>query len=414
MLSNRTLRISRISILSTLLLSMPLGFLASCAAPRAAGREAREAADARFRRTTSVVNFDQARQAFESGELDKARTSIEAAIARSDREAAYWSLLGRIELESRRLERALAAFGRSIECDPGFAEAYYYRGVLHQRWSQDDSAIEDYLTAHELAPERVAYLLAAAEMLVAERRLDEARMLLLQKLAYFEHSAAMHELLGDVASLEGDPAAAARSYERAAVIDPEAPLVGEKLVSAYFAAGEWQDCLDAARRQRAAAEADANGGLAAIPAEVHRHEGRALAMLGRHGQARDVFAGQVRVYPEDADAWRDLAVSSLAAGDPSRAEVAAERFVALRPDDAAGYTLRGLAALRHGRAEEAVRWQRLAVARAPQDAKVRVALGMALEAAGRRADASRAFAEAMRLDPDSEVARSAFAQVSPE
>ena len=70
--------------------------LLSACAPRASGVEARRQADERFRRTTSLVSYDQAKQAFETGELDKARKEVEAAIARSDKEAKYWSLLGRI------------------------------------------------------------------------------------------------------------------------------------------------------------------------------------------------------------------------------------------------------------------------------------------------------------------------------
>jgi hypothetical protein len=69
--------------------------LLSACAPRTAGLEARRDADERFRRTTSLVSFDQSKQAFESGDLDKARREIESAIARSDKEARYWTLLGR-------------------------------------------------------------------------------------------------------------------------------------------------------------------------------------------------------------------------------------------------------------------------------------------------------------------------------
>ena len=74
--------------------------------------------------------------------------------------------------------------------------------------------------------------------MITERKLDDARVLLLPKLAYFEHNAAIHELLGEIALMNGDFTTAARSYERAIIIDPEAPLVAEKLVSAYFSAGE--------------------------------------------------------------------------------------------------------------------------------------------------------------------------------
>ncbi|MCE2885360.1 MAG: tetratricopeptide repeat protein [Planctomycetaceae bacterium] len=383
--------------------------LLSACAPRASGVEARRQADERFRRTTSLVSFDQAKQAFETGELDKARKEIEAAIARSDKEAKYWSLLGRIELEAKRLERALTALGKAIENDPKFAEPFYYRGIVHQRWNEPQKAIEDYLKAAELAPEKIAYPLAAAEVMISTRELDEARMLLLPKLAQFEHNAAMHELLGDISFLKGDDAAAARSYERALVIDVEAPLLAEKLVATYFRAGEWQRCLDAARRQRAMAAKDANGRRAEIPSDVYRYEGRSLAMLDRNADARAVFVEQTRAYPEESEAWRDLATASLASGDLSRAEQAADRLVALATNDASGYTLRGLVAEGRGRFDEAVRWHRLAVARNPKSVDALTALGLALERAGKRREGLEVLGQAMKLDPESPVARRAFA-----
>jgi tetratricopeptide (TPR) repeat protein len=374
--------------------------LLSACAPRTAGLEARKEADARFRRTTSLVSFDQARQAFEAGDLEKARQEVEAAIARSDTEARYWSLLGRIELEARRLERAASAFGRAMECDPSLAEAYYYRGVVHQRWGAADRAIEDYLKASELDSERIAYLLAAAEMLVTGRRLDEARDLLLPKLAYFEHNAAVHELLGDIATLQENHRVAARSYERSMMIDPDAPLVGEKALGAMFRAGEWQRCLEAARRLRANAVSGADGRLAVVPADVLRHEGRSLAMLGRHQEARTVFADYARQYPEDTEAWRDLATASLALHELDRAQWAAERLVTLARDEPAGYTLRGIVAERANDLGTAIRWHVRAVEVGPSSPEAAAALGLALQSAGRGKEAAQWLRRALDLDPE--------------
>jgi tetratricopeptide (TPR) repeat protein len=402
---------------STLAIAVSLAtasLLASSAcAPRTAGLEARKEADARFQRTTSLVSFDQAKQAFESGELEKARKEVEKALARSNREAKYWSLLGRIELESKRLERALEAFAKAIECDPALAEPYYYRGIVHQRWSQNDKAIADYLKAAEIDTERISYVLAAAEVMIAERQLDDARMLLLPKLAYFEHNAAMHELLGDIAALSGEPVAAATSYERATVIDPEAPLIGEKLVAALFDAGEYQKCLDTARRQRERAAAAQATGKRFIPSrETMRHEGRSLTMLGRTAEARIVFSDTVREYPEDADAWRDLATSALALGDLARAQSASERLVALAADDPSGYMLRGMVADQKGVYDEAVRWHRLACERAPRSTELKVALAIALRNMGKKDECVAVLREALALEPQSELAQRAMAVVN--
>lgn len=389
--------------------------LATACAPRAAGKEARLEANARFQRTTSLVSFDQAKQAFESGELEKARKDVEAALARSNKESKYWSLLGRIELESKKLEKAVDAFGKAIECDPKLAEPYYYRGIVYQRWSDNGKAIEDYLKAAELDSERISYVLAAAELMITERRLDDARMLLLPKLAHFEHNAAMHELLGDIAMMGGDAASAASSYERATMIDAEAPLVGGKLVAALFDAGEYQKCLDTVRRHRQKAQSEQSSGTRFVPTlEMLRYEGRSLAMLGRVGEARVVFSDTVREYPENVGGWRDLATTALALGDVGRAQNASERLIALASEDPAGYMLRGYVAERKGNFDDAIAWHRLACERGPRNAEAHIALGMALAHAGKKDEAMKALEKALSLDPSSELAKEAIAGVSQE
>lgn len=400
------------SISLRVFLGLAAAALLTACAPRTAGLEARREADERFRRTTSLVSFDQAKQAFESGDLDKARREIESALARSEKEARYWTLLGRIEIEASRLERAVEALGKGVECDPTFAEPQYYLGIVHQRWGESDKAIAAYLKAAELDSSRIAYVLAAAELMVAERRLDEARELLLPKLSYFEHNAAFHELIGDISALKQDDAAAARSYERALAIDPEAQLLPEKTLAALFRAGEWQRCLDFARRQREAAVSKADGRVATVPADVLRHEGRSLAMLGRHAEARTVFAEFVRTYPESTEAWRDLAVASIKLGDLERAQSAAERLISLDQDDATGYALRGMVSERGGRVDEAVRWYRSALERDPNDADATAALGFALCRAGNADEGNRVLRRALELDPDFELVSQTLAAES--
>jgi tetratricopeptide (TPR) repeat protein len=396
--------ISLRSLPSTALCGIAAAVLAlSACAPRTAGLEARREADERFRRTTSLVSFDQAKQAFESGDLDKARREIESAIARSDKEARYWTLLGRVEIEASRLERAVEALGKAIESDPALAEPHYYLGIVQQRWGEADKAIASYLMAAELDSARIAYVLAAAELMVAERRLDEARELMLPKLSYFEHNAAFHELIGDISTLKNDDLAAARSYERALAIEPNAPLVGDKALAALFRAGEWQRCLEFARRLREAAVAKADGRVATIPADVLRHEGRSLAMLGRHAEARAVFAEFVRTYPESTEAWRDLAVASLKLNDFDRAGSAADRLIALDQADATGFALRGMVSERSGQLDEAVRWYRSALERDPADADATAALGFALCRSGSKDEGTRYLKQALELDPSFEL-----------
>jgi Flp pilus assembly protein TadD len=122
-------------------------------------------------------------------------------------------------------------------------------------------------------------------------------------------------------------------------------------------------------------------------------------MLGRHEEARTVFAEQVRSYPEDLGAWRDLAIASIEMGDLDRARSAADRLLELASKDSRGLTLRGLVAERAGDLDGAVRWYQSAVGADPKDADAAAALGLALRKIGRCEEADASLRRALELDP---------------
>jgi Flp pilus assembly protein TadD len=61
-----------------------------------------------------------------------------------------------------------------------------------------------------------------------------------------------------------------------------------------------------------------------------------------------------------------------------------------------------------------VRWHRLAVARDPKSIEALTALGLALERSGKRHEGLEVLGKAMKMDPESPIARRAFAGVSDE
>jgi tetratricopeptide (TPR) repeat protein len=342
-----TTRPTRSALLSTLLLLTVS--LAGCAGPTKAGKEARAAAQDRMHRATSVIVFDQARQSFEAGQFDKAMKEVDEAIYRTPTDPRYWVLRGRISLERGRLEQALADFGRAIEVKSDFAEAHYFQGIVHERWSRLEDAVAAYRKASEIDPSRVSYVLAAAEVLVTMEHYDEAQAELEPKLAYFENNAPMHQLLGQVAMLRDDPKSAALHFNRALLIDPKLPMVFDNLARAQFEGAQWSECLETVRRM----QRELPGGRTH---ELMRSEGRCLAMLGRAADARIVFSEMTRDQPEDAEAWIDLAAVSWELEDMPRMQSCGERLLRVAPQRYEGYVFLGLAEERQGNKEKAREW----------------------------------------------------------
>ena len=318
-----------------------LTFAAGCNGPTKAGQEARQAAKERAAEASAVIVYDQAMQSFRAGQFERALKEIDEAIFRLPEEARFWTLRGRINFETGNLEQAERDFTKAIGFDAKNAEAHYRRGLVHERWADHALARADYEAAAEINPEKLAYALAAGEMLVAERQYPEALAYLEPKLERFGNSGVLHQLIGKVDLLQGDAAKAAERLNRAMVLDPSLPMVLEDLVRAQWAAEEWDECLQNVRRLR---KERADGRAP----ELLRLEGRCLVRLERLGDARILFSELTREHPQDVSAWLDLGTTAWMLGDVNRTRTAGDRLVELVPRRFEGYLLLGLVARADG------------------------------------------------------------------
>ena len=378
---------------------------AGCNGPTAKGKERRAEANARMNLVSSRVGFDQATQAFHAGQFDRAMKDVRTAISKSPEQADYHVLLGRIHLETHRLEAAILAFDAAIALDENCDEACYYRGVIHERWSNDEVAAESFHRAFEIDSAKLPYLLAAAECEVAMGRLDTARALLEPKARYFENHAAIHQLLGQIAMMQSDPHTAVERYRKAQLLMPEDRILAEELCRAQLASGDLAGALESVRRLQLANENPDR--------DLLRLEARCLAQLGRTSEARSVFVEVTRLHPEDVTAWVDLAIAAHALGDLRRLGHCAARIEMLAPDRWEASFFRGLVARAEGRSRDAIAELTEATELAPEETLPRIVLGMELRSAGRNDEAYRVLAGTLRLEPDHPVAKRLVSEVRP-
>ena len=126
-------------------------FSAGCGETAHSQQVRREARD-RYDRAGAQIAYDQARQAFQSGQFEQALDNVDRAIARFPKESSYLLLRGRILHEMTRVDEAHESFRASAELDPKKPEPHYFMGIIHQRWRENDKAIESYARAAELDP----------------------------------------------------------------------------------------------------------------------------------------------------------------------------------------------------------------------------------------------------------------------
>ena len=326
---------------ATLVLLLATG----CAGPTRAGKEARNAAHDRMDQVNAQLAAQQATQQFEVGRFDDALDIINGAIERYPKSAAYQLLKGRILLEQHRLDPARAAFAEASTLDSTMAEPHYLTGILHQRWSDDATALEHYSAAMEADPTHPQYLLATAETMAALGRMGEAADLLEEQKAHFEHHPDVPTLLGQVRLREGRPGEAADHLSEARLLRPADTEVVEDLAIAQFRAGRFSDCLSTLRDMEQWDE-DPRPML-------QRLHAKCLVATGQLIAGRDMSLRVTRRTPNDVEAWADLGLIAWKMGDYKRLKECGSRIGQLAPQRSEGDLFLGIAAMHGGQFDDA-------------------------------------------------------------
>lgn len=306
-----------------------------CGGPSKAGIEARNQAYGRIDQVNTQISYSQARQAFETGQLRDALGLIEDAVNRYPEAADYHLLHGRILIELHRLDEARTSLDLAIERNDELHEAHYFLGIVHQRWSEDEEAFSQYSRAASIEEAKPQYLLAAAESLVALQRYEEAKKLVHDRLRRFEHHPAFRHLLGQIARLQGDLAAAARLYEEASLLQPDDLQLVAEVANAQFAANDVPGCLDTLR-----------------VLEMRGHElqpqqqllkARCLVQASRCVEARPLYRSLCTQLPHDEMLWTELGWLSWMIKDWRGLRDAAEQVTSLNPEASQGWMLLAVA-----------------------------------------------------------------------
>ncbi len=372
-------------------LAVIVAMASGCGGPTKAGQEARADATERMELVHAQMAYDQAKQTFATGQLEKALKLLNSAIARVETQPDYHLLRGRILFEQGNLEGATNSLDRAIELNPTLAEAYYFKGIAFERWSDPELASEAYLKAWEIDNTQVQYLLASAEMLITMGRFAEAKALIEPRVSYFEHNAALRQLLGQIALLEGDAAKAARLLSEARLLNPEDNTLLEELARAQFAAGQFAQAHYSITQLQ--------GLVGGERPDFMQLEARCLVMLDRTSEARNIYLRLSQLTPADPAVWIELGNVAFEVGDFRRVASCSTHIIALAPDRFDGYLLRGLYEQHSGNNDAAIAQFRKAAELAPEVAWPHLLLGIALEEQGNREAAIVAYGAAIRAEP---------------
>ncbi|GIW73784.1 MAG: hypothetical protein KatS3mg103_0306 [Phycisphaerales bacterium] len=377
------------------------GSLGGCASGSRSAAEARNAAAERMAAMKSGTEWDMARQAFLSGDPQKALEHIDRSIALNDSVVRSHVLRGRIMMELGNFEEAMASLGKAEVLDPEDVDTQYFLGVAYERMGEKEQAMERYQRAAELDTARAIYAVAAAEMLIDIGRLDDAESYLKDRLELYRHSAGIRQTLGHIAMMREDPEQAVSWFTEARFLAPDDEGVQEDLARAEFAAGRF-------------AEAEFN--LADLLGkkgfedrrDLQHLRARCLLEVDRPVEARDVLVKLTESAggEKDLDAWIQLGQVSYQLRDMARLRRAASRVIALAPQRSEGYLLRALQQRSQGDLDGALASLDMAIARGQDDPTPLILRGLVAQQAGMPGLARSSFEAAQKLDPSNEsVAR---------
>lgn len=357
-------------------------------------REHTAAAQEKLAMLKSGTEWQMAQQQFLAGDLEKSLKTVDRSIALNPRVTKSHSLRGRILMERGRLEEARNSFLEAEKLDATFVDAQYYLGIIHERVGQPSDALVRYTNAMNLDSSNAQYVVAAAEMLVAQSQLDQASALLESRRQYLQYNPAIRQTLGHIAMLRNDVPTAANFFREALLLAPGDQAISEDLVQAHMSLGQFADAESILNRLLTK---DTNKDRR----DLKHLLARCLIALERPADARTVLQ-ELASSPEgsaDVRAWVDLGNVAAILQDHSTLRQASQRVATMAPQRHEGFMLRAMLARQTNQLPQALAFAEQAVSRAGKDASPFVLKAIIQQDLGRTSEAQQTLALAQQVDP---------------
>ncbi len=342
----------------------------------------------------SGTEWQMAHQQFLAGDLDKALKTVDRSIAMNGTVPKSHVLRGRIMLEKSRLEEARQEFLTAQKIDPAFVEAHYYLGIVYERVSQTDEALASYTKAMDLDSANAQYVVAAAEMLINQNKLDEATQLLSDRKQYLQYNAAIRQTMGHIAELKSDHAGAATLFAEALLLAPGDQSISEDLVQAQISTAQYADAESLLGKLLAKEDNKNRRDLRAMRAKC-------LIALNRPVDARTVLQELTQDKDGSADlrAWIDLGNVCAILHDKGGLRNAMQRVTAMAPDRPEGFMLKAMYCRQDNRLADALAAADMAASKGGTNSAPLVLKAIILQDLGQVTEARNALVQAQQVDP---------------
>jgi len=214
--------------------------------------------------------------------------------------ARAWLSLAHV-IEGAKPDDAIAAYRQAALLQPKDPEPHLSAGLLLEKQNRFSDAETEYKEAIRLDPSSSDAVIGLANIYMRGERLPEAATELKKIVAQHPDLEAGHLQLGRVLKAQGKNDDAITELEAAAKLSPADPAVQRELAETYAAAGK-NDKAESAYRTLLAAHPN--------DPELHRGLGQSLLRQKKPVDAQREFITVVKLKPDWADAYFDLAFAA--------------------------------------------------------------------------------------------------------
>ena len=366
--------------------------------------EARADSFDRWCKARARIFCGMAEQALQAGRLDEARTKADQAVELAPRFPEARMVLGRIRMEQGAHVSAITELREACRLDEESTQAQYLLGVALEKAGHTQEAVDAYKKAYELNGENVDAIMAVGEVLAINGRSIEGSKYVEDYLSKAKGKPAMLELAGRLAMSSKQYALAAGHYLALTRRNGDNAHWQEELARALFSDGKYA---------RAAEALDARTTIKGqkTPVWVYAMLGDCYTAVSRPNRARLAYAEALAREPSSAELMVKMAHAYLAVGDTSTACSIAGKALEVAPGGLDATLVLGYSLLCARKPLEAERVLSPAVMLYPRSATLLCLLGRCHAASGDIDEAKKCYREAVKVDPECEVARKLFNQL---
>jgi tetratricopeptide (TPR) repeat protein len=368
----------------------------------------KEAALARWQGARAHIEADMARKQLESGELQKAAITAQNIISNKPDYVPAYLILGQVYLEQDHLGKAKETFERCLQLDPKQAQAYYFQGIIYERWNQPELAFDHFQNAWQNQPGSIPYLLAMVEIKALQGQYQGALTLLTEHMPSVERDAAIYMTAGNLLASLNRHEEALEMFTEAHNISPDKTPVKESLAFALHRVGRSQEALEIFQElaKGPSLEGKENNWIYELAM------GDCYMGLKQLHKAQRCFQTVTERDPLNPKAWKRLAQAQLAREYLDEAVQSAQRALSLQPDDTEAQMVQGYVAMKKHNYAEGQNIFRQIIRQEENNGLAYCLLGQCLQAQGKRSDALVCYTEALKIDSEDSLARKLMAEIN--